>query len=396
MSASPVTAAPEGFGPIRLLVIQPTSLCNLDCSYCYLPDRQRRLLLDPALIRPILQRVLESPFLGDSFTLLWHAGEPLTRTAAFYDQANAELTELLAEVPGVRVDQAVQTNGTLINDAWCACFLRHGIEVGVSVDGPAFLHDRVRRNRAGRGSHAQTMRGIACLQDAGVPFSVITVLTRESLHHPEALVDFYLQHGIAEVGFNMEETEGVNECSSLASAGAEELYRRFLERVWDRVAESGGALRIREFETFYSFLGSGNRIDHTDLNRPMAIVSVDHSGYFSTFDPELLSVETRYGRFNLGHVCRDSLLDVCGSEKFQRMWRDMRAGIEACRASCAYFGICGGGAGSNKYWETGSLAASETMACRYRIQHVADVAMDRLERDLGLVPRPAPAPAPAG
>ncbi len=379
-----MTAAPPGFGPIRLLVIQPTSLCNLDCSYCYLPDRQRRLLLDPALMRPILQRVLESPFLGDGFTLLWHAGEPLTRPPSFYDGANAELRALLAAAPGVRVEQSLQTNGTLINDSWCACFLRHGIDVGVSVDGPAFLHDSVRRNRAGRGSHAQTMRGIACLQEAGVPLSVITVLTRESLRHPDALVDFYLEHGIVEVGLNMEETEGVNERSSLDAAGTEGLYRRFLERLWDRVADSGGALRIREFETFYSFVRTGERIEHTDLNRPMAIVSVDHQGHFSTFDPELLSVETRYGRFNLGHVSRDSLLDACATEKFQRMWHDMRAGIEACRASCGYFGICGGGAGSNKYWETGSLDASETMACRYRIQHVADVAMDRLERDLQL------------
>ncbi|SBO44661.1 Arylsulfatase regulatory protein (fragment) [Cyanobium sp. NIES-981] len=67
------------FGPIRLLVIQPTSLCNLDCSYCYLPERHQRHLLADGLLRPILQRVLESPFLGDGFTLLWHAGEPLTR-----------------------------------------------------------------------------------------------------------------------------------------------------------------------------------------------------------------------------------------------------------------------------------------------------------------------------
>ena len=390
MSRAPATAAPQGFGPVRLLVIQPTSLCNLDCSYCYLPDRQRRLLLDPALIRPILQRVLESPFLGEGFTLLWHAGEPLTRPPSFYDEANAELRSLLVDHPELRVDQAVQTNGTLINDDWCACFQRHGIDVGVSVDGPAFLHDRVRRNRAGRGSHAQTMRGIARLQEAGVPLSVITVLTRESLHHPDALVDFYLEHGIAEVGFNMEETEGVNERSSLDGPGTETLYRSFLERVWDRVAQSGGALRIREFETFYSFIRTGSRIDHTDLNRPMAIVSVDHSGHFSTFDPELLSVETRYGCFNLGHVCRDSLLEACGTEKFQRMWHDMRAGIEACRVSCNYFGICGGGAGSNKYWETGSLDATETMACRYRIQHVADVAMARLERDLHLAPHGSP------
>ena len=80
-------------------MIQPTSLCNLDCTYCYLPDRHRRHLLDEALIRPILERVLESPFLGDGFTILWHAGEPLTRPPAFYDAATATLREVLCDHP---------------------------------------------------------------------------------------------------------------------------------------------------------------------------------------------------------------------------------------------------------------------------------------------------------
>ena len=59
-----------------------------------------------------------------------------------------------------------------------------------------------------RGTHADTMRGIQALREEGLPFSVISVLTRESLRHADALVDFYLENGIQEVGFNMEETEG--------------------------------------------------------------------------------------------------------------------------------------------------------------------------------------------
>ncbi len=372
------------FGPIRLLVIQPTSLCNLDCSYCYLPERQRRLLLEEDLLRPILQRVLESPFLGEGFTLLWHAGEPLTRPPSFYERASEVLAEMLAPYPDLAVVQALQTNGTLINSAWCDLFRRHGIEVGVSLDGPAFLHDRHRRNRLGHGSHAESLRGIRALQEAGIPFSVISVLTEASLHHADALVDFYLEHGIQEVGFNMEETEGVHERSSLSGEPCEQLYRRFLERVWERVAEANGALRIREFEELYAFIASRSRVDHSDLNRPMAIVSVDHAGNFSTFDPELLSVDTSYGRFNLGNVRTDSLASACSHPRFLQMWNDMQAGLEACRSSCGYFGLCGGGAGSNKYWETGSFRASETQACRYRIKHVADVVMAKLEQELQL------------
>jgi uncharacterized protein len=375
---------PATFGPINLLVIQPTSLCNLDCDYCYLPDRQRRQLLDVSLLRPILRRVLESPFLGEGFTILWHAGEPLTRPPAFYDEATGILREELAGHPQLAVDQALQTNATLIHRRWCDCFRRNAIAVGVSVDGPAFLHDRHRRSRRGGGSHADTMRGIRLLREEGIPFTVISVLTRESLHHADALVDFYLENGIQEVGLNMEEIEGENGHSSLSEPGSEALYRRFLERLWDRVAESAGALRIREFEDLFAYARTGCRVSDSDLNRPMATVNVDVKGNLSTFDPELLGVETSYGPFTLGNVLQDSLESIGRSGKFQRIWADMRAGVELCRSSCAYFGVCGGGAGSNKYWETGSFRASETQACRYRIQHVTDVVLGGLEKTLGL------------
>ena len=75
-------------GPLSLLVVQATPYCNLDCDYCYLPDRHDRRRLEPALLDPILDTVLASPFVEDSFTLLWHAGEPLMVPPAFYDEAS--------------------------------------------------------------------------------------------------------------------------------------------------------------------------------------------------------------------------------------------------------------------------------------------------------------------
>ena len=68
---------PGGYGPVRLLVVQPTPFCNLDCDYCYLPDRGDRSRLPLAVLEAAVERVLESPYFGGEFTLLWHAGEPL-------------------------------------------------------------------------------------------------------------------------------------------------------------------------------------------------------------------------------------------------------------------------------------------------------------------------------
>ncbi len=378
------------YGPISLVVIQPTPYCNLDCDYCYLPDRGDRSRLDVELVDTILQRVLESPYVGGDFTVLWHAGEPLAVPIAFYDEATRRIRAVEQlyneqQPQPLRIQQNIQTNATLIDQKWCDCLQRNGISVGVSLDGPAFLHDAHRRTRTGLGTHAATMRGIAQLQRNGIPFSVIAVLTEDSLDHADAMFSFFLENGIGEVGFNMEEKEGSNRTSSLDGSRSEQRYRAFLERFWYLTARSGDAMRLREFEVTCGLAYSEARLERTDLNHPFVIVNVDHRGNFSTFDPELLAVETaEYGDFVLGNVGNDSLESVVSSEKFQRIQRDMGAGIELCRSSCDYFQLCGGGAGSNKYWEHGTFACAETQACRYRIKLVADVVLAGLESSLGL------------
>ena len=376
-----------GFGPLNLLVVQGTPFCNLDCDYCYLPDRGDRTRLSGAVLDAALDRVLESPYVGGPFTLLWHAGEPLALPRSFYDDATERIEAAIARHPeraGLRIQQCVQTNATTINREWCDCLKRNTIAVGVSLDGPAFLHDAHRRTRTGLGSHAATMRGIGWLQRERIPFHVIAVLTSDSLDHPDAIFDFFLEHGITDVGFNMEETEGANAHSSL-SAELEQRYVAFMQRLWERNAASGGRLHCREFDGVLALAHADARLDRTDMNRPFVIVNVDVHGNFTTFDPELLAVSTpEFGDFVFGNVLRDSLESVIGTEKFQRVAREMEAGVQLCRSTCAYFGLCGGGAGSNKYWEHGSFAVSETLACRFRIQRVADVVLAELERSLEL------------
>jgi len=396
-------------GPVRLLVLQPTPYCNLDCDYCYLPSRDDRSRLSLDILDAALERVLESPYFGGPFTLLWHAGEPLTVPPAFYDAATARIHAALERhgLPLHTVQQSLQTNGLTINEAWCDCFTRNNIHVGVSVDGPAFLHDVHRRTRTGRPSHAAVMRGIGWLQRRGVPFNVIAVLTADGLDHADALYDFFTESGITEVGLNMEETEGENQRSSLervpessetsesadvssGAASTEARYRRFMERVWQRTMAEPGRLNLREFDGITSLACSNERLSQTDMNTPFVIVNVDARGNVSSFDPELLAVHTeRFGDFVFGNVLRDRLVDLAADAKFQAVQAEIAAGVDACRSSCAYFGLCGGGAGSNKYWEHGRFDGTETQHCRYRIQLVADVVLDGMERELGLTPEAA-------
>ena len=137
---------------------------------------------------------------------------------------------------------------------------------------------------------------------------------------------------------------------------------------------------LREFEQVISLIQGNTRMTQNELNRPFSILGVDWEGNFSTFDPELLSVASdRYGSFNLGNLKDLSLVESTHTEQFRRLMDDMTSGVETCHKSCEYFGLCGGGNGSNKFWEHGTLASSETNACRFGTQIPTQVLSERFE-----------------
>ena len=97
-------AEQKKFGPNGLVVVQSTSLCNLDCSYCYLPDRQKKRVFDLNLLPLLIQRILESPYAGPEFSLVWHAGEPLTLPTHWYDEATKILHRSLSDHGALGLD----------------------------------------------------------------------------------------------------------------------------------------------------------------------------------------------------------------------------------------------------------------------------------------------------
>jgi uncharacterized protein len=375
------------FGPISLVIIQPNSFCNLNCDYCYLPDRhlQNRLSLD--LIEPIFKSIFKSPFFQDNFMVCWHAGEPLTMPISFYKSAFQLINEANEKYNNTDYCfyHSYQTNGTLISQAWCDFWVENPVHIGVSIDGPSFLHDAHRKNRKGGNSHELTMRGIRYLQKNHIPYNTISVITKESLNYPDEMFNFFADNEIYDIAFNIEETEGVNEISSLNGENIEDKYIKFIERFWALVNDSKLPFIVREFEVLISLIYSGNRLKNTDMNKPFSIINFDYQGNFSTFDPELLSIKTKeYGDFIFGNVLKNSLESMWENDKFQRVYHDINQGLKLCADNCSYFGICGGGAGSNKYWENGTFASMETQCCRYRIQILTDILVNAIEKSLDL------------
>jgi uncharacterized protein len=369
-----------------LVVLQPTTFCNINCAYCYLPDRQVRSVMDREVLRAAFETVLSSRLVKDPVVFLWHLGEPLTVPPAFYTDAFA-LADKAARRHGRTIRHGFQTNATLINDTWIRLLRDHQVMLGVSVDGPAFIHDRIRVTRAGAPTHARVMRGIHRLREAGIGFGAISVVTDFTLDHPEEFYDFFVTHAITDVGFNIDEVEGVNVSSSFGRDGdAISRYERFFARLLDRAEFHHGAVKIREAWTNMAALAFGAPDPVNNTNQPFRILNINSRGDVTTFCPELVTARTPDGRsLAMGNVLDDAPLEaMLDNPTFIEVAGQIAAGVQLCKDTCDYWSFCGGGSPSNKFFEHHRFDVAETRACRVHKKATVDVLLRHLEQRAGL------------
>jgi len=366
---------------IELLVIQPTPFCNIDCRYCYLPERNSKAIVASATLVNLFSQIFASGWVQDCLSVVWHAGEPMVLPIGFYRDAFRMIER--AKPTELAVIHSFQTNGTLIDDAWCDFFLEEHVNVGVSVDGPKHLHDRNRLTRSGRGTFEKTIAGIRLLRHHEVPFHVISVLSTASMAAPREIFEFYVAEGIERVCFNVEESEGDHVSQSFADDGIETAYYRFLADFWRLSSAMPGKIAfIREIEhALQQVIRPKDAPFSNQLIEPFAITSMDWAGNISTFSPELLGLKNRqYGDFLLGNINRDRLVDMPRRANFVRMLEDIQAGVAMCRERCEYFSVCGGGEPVNKLAENGTFISTETTYCRLTKMRATDLVLDALER----------------
>ncbi len=362
----------------RLVLIQATSFCNINCRYCYLPDRAifRRIKLET--LDRIFQSLFSSSFISNEVLFLWHAGEPLTLPISFYEQAFS-LQKRWNERE-VRIANAVQTNATLITEKWCQFFEAYNVHVGVSLDGSQAMHDAHRVDRAGKGTFERSMHGIKLLESHHIAYTVISVITNASVQEPELFWRFFSELHPLSLGLNPEEVEGVNGTSSLNTEQHIQLYKNFVRQLLQLNEQHPDAPPIREIDKLNCLLKSDALAVQAQTNVPMAIISFDSEGNFSTFSPELLSMtHPHYGDFLFGNVFTDTLTDMYANPKFQRTNADIQRGVQRCKETCSYFAVCGGGSPSNKLYENGTFDSTETMACRLQIQAPTDAVLEYME-----------------
>jgi uncharacterized protein len=375
-----MTIGHDGQSKLRLVVVQPTPFCNIDCNYCYLPhrkDKQRMAIGTVVAIKAFLEGV---PKIADRLVILWHGGEPLAAGLNFYEAA-FKIFDRDSFDHGIR--HSIQTNATLIDEQWCVLFKRHDVSLGVSIDGPRHVHDARRMTRSGRGTFDDVMRAIELLKSYDIDFSTLSVVTPQMLEDVEGTLDFLRSLGGKSIAFNVEEVKGSHSTSELYPICTKETLSSFFRRL-TTLQRDQPKLRIRGLDLMRSHLLAPADSDILrSTNKAGSIINFDVRGNVTTFSPELLGNKNQtYGSFAWANALDGSWSTLLANPAFQKVNAAISDGVRRCRETCGYFTVCGGGDPSNKLAEHGRLDGSETNACRFSVQAVADVIVAELEEQV--------------
>ena len=201
---------------------------------------------------------------------------------------------------------------------------------------------------------------------------MITVLHPDGLECPEDYYAFYRDHGITQVSFSVDELEGANKSTSFAGKDFKAAITAFMLAMLEQAYRDSFPLHIREVERIAQRL-AGVELSGNEQVEPWAAIVVAANGSVSTFSPEFMEMNApEYDDFVFGNILDGALTAFAATEVFERCARDVAAGVAACRSTCRYFDVCGGGSPVNKFSERGDLRTTETDFCRLTTQTSAD------------------------
>uniref|UniRef100_A0AAU2UYR4 FxsB family radical SAM/SPASM domain protein n=1 Tax=Streptomyces sp. NBC_00003 TaxID=2903608 RepID=A0AAU2UYR4_9ACTN len=344
---------------LRQFLLKLHGRCNLSCSYCYVYEaadqswRAKPRRMESPTVRQVARRIAEYRQGDEPISVILHGGEPLLVGARHLDESLSVLRDALGDGGG-EVSLWVQTNGVLLRDAELLRVLRrHGVRVGVSLDGTARDHDRNRRFGDGRGSHQAVAEGLRALGSevnrhlyAGVLCTVD--LANDPVATYEALLEFapprmdlLLPHGTwSAPPPGLEGREPPRTPPAQGERGTP--YADWLCAVFDRWY---GAPRretgIRLFEELIMLLLGGRAASELVGTGAMDLVVVETDGTIELAD----SLKVAYdGAAATGlNVFEDSFADVAAHPAFSTPPRAAVCG------RCALERVCGGGLYAHRY-----------------------------------------------
>jgi len=227
------------------------SRCNLSCDYCYYHDRGERGLhpagqvMKADILGIYIKQHLDA-WEGDNVMFSWHGGEPLLAGLDFYRKVIGLQKEYNRE--GKRIINGIQTNGMLLDNEWCSFLSENGFIVGLSIDGPAELHNMHRKSAAGIPSHNPVLKAWDLLKLYNISHELLCVVSNTNVAFPLDVYNFFRERAAEYITFlPLVEREGDNEVSPDSVDPLK--FGQFLVSIFDAwKAEDIGRIKIQVFE----------------------------------------------------------------------------------------------------------------------------------------------------
>ena len=244
---------------ISVLVKPASSLCNMRCRYCFYEDESacRSVASYGRMTRETAQAVIRRVIgWADEVTFGFQGGEPTLAGLPFFEwfADRAEQTAAAQHRP-VAVHYTLQTNGLLLDEAWCAFLSRRRFLVGLSLDGDAETHDRCRPDARGQGTFSRVWRARELLDAFGVDYNLVWVLTEETARSPERVWDFLVRADVRYVQFipclgPLDDTPSPDQLSPERFCS----FYTTLYRLWDRELRAGRYRSVKFFDDLLNLL----------------------------------------------------------------------------------------------------------------------------------------------
>ncbi len=347
MSGSlPVLPPTGGAAPrITSLLVKPVSaVCNLDCSYCFYLDREAdpyQALPGRRMTPETLERLVET-YLFYSYpsgVFVFQGGEPTLAGLPFFEKV-VELQKRYGR-RGQSVSNAIQTNGILLDDAWCALLKEYKWMAGISLDGPEPMHDRYRVNKGGAGTWRHVMRGLEALQKNRVEFSALCVLSQANVEKPREVYRFFRSLGVDSIQYiPLSEFDGKGQPLPFTITAGQ--YGRFLLETFELWWPERRRVRIRYFDNIAEALAGQKPGACTMHETCDSYAVVEYNGDVYPCD---FFVEKDW---RLGNVEIDSWAEIARRQKRYRFASKKTIAHPEC-AACEYQSICHGGCPKHRH-----------------------------------------------
>jgi len=321
------------------LLIKPTGPdCNIRCTYCFYACKTALFGTGPHRMSDTVAETMIRDYLSYRFpasSFAWQGGEPCLMGLDFYRRVVEWQKRYGAD--GQVVTNALQTNGTLLDDDWGRFLAEYKFLVGISLDGPQEIHDHYRRDGAGRGTWQRVMDGIDVCRRHGVEYNILVLLNDHNVEQPDVLWDFFMDQGIRFLQFiQCVELDPQTRRPMPFSITAEQ-YGRFLCRIFDRwMAQGPRTVSIRIFDSILSQLLGTGPTECTFGTRCNDYIVIEHTGEAFCCD---FFVDNPW---RLGNILETPMKVLAGSELKRRFARRKRDIPHKCLV-CRYLDLCRGG-----------------------------------------------------